>query len=62
MTIDFSKLKELREAKGLTQTELAHKVGVSLAGYRLWETLGGQPGRANYEKLIAILEGDSEHE
>jgi len=30
-------LKELRKAKGLTQAEMAKLIGVSLAGYLLWE-------------------------
>lgn len=49
-------LKELRKAKGLTQAEMAKLVGVSLAGYLLWERGVGEPNRKNYEKLKEVLD------
>lgn len=49
------KIKETREAKGLTQTEVARKCNVSLAAYRLWETGGGNPSEVNLQKLMAAL-------
>ncbi len=51
----MEKLKELREAKKMTQVEVAKKVGVCLAAYRLWESGGGKPNRENYEKLLEIF-------
>lgn len=48
-------LKELRKAKGLTQAEMAKLIGVSLAGYLLWERGVGEPNRKNYEKLKEVL-------
>lgn len=48
-------LKELRKAKGMTQTDVAKKIGVSLAGYRLWELGVGKPNRENYEKLKELF-------
>lgn len=50
-------LKELRKAKGLTQAEMAKLIGVSLAGYLLWERGVGKPNRENYEKLKNLFEG-----
>lgn len=52
-------LKELRKAKGMTQTDVAKEIGVSLAGYRLWELGVGEPNRKNYEKLKELF-GDQE--
>lgn len=49
-------LRELRIAKGMTQIELAKKVGVSLAGYLLWERGVGRPNEENYQKLMEALE------
>lgn len=49
-------LKELRKAKGMTQTDVAKKIGVSLAGYRLWELGVGEPNRKNYEKLKELFD------
>jgi len=48
-------LKELREAKGMTQVQAAIAVGVSVAAYRLWESGGGKPNRENYEKLLEVF-------
>lgn len=48
-------LKELRKAKGLTQAEMAKLIGVSLAGYLLWERGVGEPNRKNYEKLKKLF-------
>lgn len=48
-------IKTAREAKKLTQTDVARKCDVSLAAYRLWETGGGNPSEANLQKLMAAL-------
>lgn len=52
---NLKKLKELRKAKGLTQAEAAKLIGVSLAGYLLWERGVGEPNRKNYEKLKELF-------
>ena len=49
-------LKKLRKAKGMTQTDVAREMGVSLAAYRLWELGAGEPNRKNYEKLKEVLD------
>lgn len=51
-------LKELRKAKGLTQAQVAKIVGVSLAGYLLWERGVGKPNRENYEELKKLFGED----
>ena len=53
-------LKQIREEKGFTQIEVAQMVGVSLAGYRLWETGGGKPTPDNLDKLKRVLEIEKE--
>ena len=52
-------MKNLREARlkaGLTQMELARKVGVSITTIRGWEYGGWNPDQQNKEKLYKILE------
>lgn len=51
-------LKALRKAKGLTQAQVAKIVGVSLAGYLLWERGVGKPNRENYEELKKLFGED----
>ena len=48
-------LKKIREQNGLTQMEVARKVGVSLTGYRLWENDVSQPNPENLKKLKKVL-------
>jgi len=48
-------IKKKREKLGLTQVEVARKVGVSLSGYLLWERGGGKPNAENEEKLKKVL-------
>lgn len=45
------RLKEVRKIKGLTQTELAERVGVSLSTVKKWELDLNEP---NSDKLIAL--------
>lgn len=54
MVLNFD-LKKERLRMEMTQIELANKVGVSLAGYRLWETGGGNPSPKNMKILIMVL-------
>jgi len=48
-------LKELREAAGLTQMQLAAKCGVSLSTVRLWEGNAGKPTDENRKRLEEAL-------
>jgi len=49
------KLFEKRTELGLTQTEVARKVGASLSSYRLWEAGVTTPKPKNLEKLKKVL-------
>ena len=56
------KVKELRTQKGLTQTELGKKVGVSLRTVRGWEAEGRYPRhRELYKKLAEVLGCDTSY-
>jgi len=48
-------LKEIRIAKGMTQTQVAAAVGVSLTAYLLWERGVGKPNEENRKKLYQVL-------
>jgi len=48
-------LKERRKALGLSQIELAKKVGVSIPTIQTWERGVGTPKPENEEKLEKIL-------
>lgn len=51
-------LRELREAKGLSQSELAERVGVDRATISRWEHAGGwgvQPGKMALLALAQVL-------
>ena len=51
------KLRDLREAKNLTQQELANQVGVSLKTISLYETNESHPRyRKIYDKLAELLD------
>jgi len=49
-------LKEARKTKGMTQTEVAVAVGVSLTSYQLWERGVSKPNSENEVKLKDVLE------
>lgn len=51
----ISRLRELREARGLTQTSLALLVGVAERTYRSWEAGANVPHAANARKLAKRL-------
>lgn len=56
-----SRIAELRAVKGLTQPQLAKRVGASLRTVQGWETDGRQPMKPYREKLARVLgvtEGD----
>ena len=48
-------IKTVRQAQGLTQLEVAIRVGVSYPAYRLWETGGTKPTEDNEFKLRNVL-------
>ena len=53
------KIRDLRQKKGLSQTELGNAVGVSLRTVRNWELEGRYPKqRELYNKLAEVLECD----
>lgn len=56
---DFGKrLKELREATGLTQKELADRAGLSLRAVSHWEQGLREPGYSNLRALAKALGTD----
>ena len=48
-------IKKLREAKGLTQLQLAEKIGVSSKAVSKWETAKGLPDITLIEPLSQAL-------
>jgi len=48
-------IKEQREAKGMTQIDVAVAVGVSLTSYRMWERGASKPNEENEAKLKQVL-------
>ena len=48
-------IKKAREAKGLTQEELAERICVSKSAIAKWETNGGIPDRDNLKKLSEVI-------
>ena len=48
-------IKKLRIEKGLTQVQLAVKVGVSLMTVRLWEMGASKPNDINMQRLMDAL-------
>lgn len=51
-----NRLREIREAMSLTQSELARQLGISRTSYHNWEQGKTQPNQANLKKLAAIFE------
>jgi transcriptional regulator with XRE-family HTH domain len=51
-----TKLKEIRKALGISQMNLARKVGVSLLTIQLWENGVSNPNKENEEKLKKVLD------
>ena len=49
-------IKQLREAKGLTQAELADRIGVSSKTVSKWETAKGLPDITLLEPLAGALD------
>lgn len=53
--MNLNNLKEIRKNLGVTQMELAKKVGVSLLTIQLWEYGITLPNPQNQEKLEGVL-------
>lgn len=53
--MDLMKLKQLREVKGLTQTDLAKLVGVTMNSIARWEQGSNAPSEENLVKLKEVL-------
>ena len=56
--MEWEEIRRKREEKKLTQVEVSRAVGVSLAGFRLWESGAGNPNKDNLKKLEAVLNCD----
>ena len=48
-------LKQIRKSLGLSQMDLAKKVGVSLLTIQLWERAVSQPNESNKEELHRVI-------
>ena len=48
-------LKQIRKSLGLSQMDLAQKVGVSLLTIQLWERGISQPNESNKEELERVI-------
>ncbi len=53
-----TKIKRLREQKGWSQLDIAHRMDISQAAYNKWETGQSKPTMENLQKLADILEID----
>ena len=53
---DILNLKKLRDEKGMTQTDVAKLIGVSLTSYRMWEIEVTEPSPENMAKLKEVLD------
>lgn len=54
--MEFSiRLKEMREAKGISQAELAEKIGVGISTVGMWESTSRIPGAKTLQRLIAYF-------
>jgi transcriptional regulator with XRE-family HTH domain len=52
--MDFN-IIQLRKEKGLSQGEIAKRVGVTLMSYQIWERGHGKPNEENLVKLKEVL-------
>jgi transcriptional regulator with XRE-family HTH domain len=56
MNITRDELRERRKTLGISQFELAKKVGVSVMTLQLWERGAGTPKTENEERLKQVLD------
>ena len=55
------KIKDLRETKGLTQTQFAELVGVSFATVNRWENGQSRPNKLAWNRIIELSEAGEGH-
>lgn len=58
----MEKLKEYRLKKGLTQLEMAKKLGTPIVTYRSWEYGAQTPRPEMREKIELLLQGEGDNE
>ena len=59
ITTDYpQKIKDLRETKGLTQTQFAELVGVSFATVNRWENGQSRPNKLAWNRILELTESD----
>ena len=56
------KIKDLRETKGLTQTQFAELVGVSFATVNRWENGQSRPNRLAWKRILELTESGEERQ
>ena len=49
------RIKELREAAGISQRELGERIGISGPAVAMWESGENRPSLTNLEKLADVL-------
>lgn len=49
------RIKQLREAAGLSQRELGERIGISGPAVAMWESGENRPSLTNLEKLADVL-------
>lgn len=49
------RIKELREAAGMSQRELGERIGISGPAVAMWESGENRPSLTNLEKLADVL-------
>ena len=49
------RIKELREAAGMSQRELGERIGISGPAVAMWESGENRPSLTNLEKLSDVL-------
>ena len=54
-TVDGAKIANLRELAGMTQVELAAKLGLDRSAIAHWETGRKSPGAATFKRLCKAL-------
>jgi DNA-binding transcriptional regulator YiaG len=57
--VDHHEIRELRKRLGLTQTEMAERLGVHLRTYQQWEYDRRQPRRPTL-KLLQLLKDEAD--
>lgn len=50
------RIKAMREARNMTQSELAKRMGVTPASVSLWEANKKNPALSNLFRLVCVLE------